>query len=142
MRLCEAIRKGCEALPVQAVGDYFSKKTTLSGVETSACALGAAVYSLLGEEVFCVEDLHSFTALLRAKFEVLEHETIKCPGDEKCDYDKRPAFKKKHRLMGLIIHLNDDHLWTREQIADLIERHYENNGTENRVASRPAVKVG
>ena len=129
MKLSEAIRKGCQAIPDQAVGDYFGEKQTNPPQETTlvltACALGAAAYGTFGVRCFINQSMKNFDDILHKEYEVLSQESIQCPADEKCDFHERLCFKEKHSLYGLIVHLNDDHTWTRERVADLVERAYE-----------------
>ena len=100
--LALAIRNGMARRPIQAVGHYFQGRN-------ASCALGAAyegMYRLPAEagNIHPSKDLQWFFFCL---------DTVKsCPGE---------GCKKKLSLAAVIVHLNDDHLWTREQIADWIE---------------------
>jgi len=100
--LALAIRNGMARRPIQAVGYYFQGRN-------ASCALGAAyegMYRLPAEagNIHPSKDLQWFFFCL---------DTVKrCPGD---------SCKKRLSLAAVIVHLNDDHLWTREQIADWIE---------------------
>jgi hypothetical protein len=97
-QLAEYIRTGMTRRPDQAFGDYYSG-------QTASCALGAAYEAMYrlprtatGQRP--TRDLDWF-------FDCLD--TVKpCPGD---------ACKKRLYLAALIVHLNDDHRWSREQIA-------------------------
>jgi hypothetical protein len=93
--LATAIRLGAQRRPLQAFGHYFEGAR-------SSCALGAAyegIYRLpadagrprqLGRLIVCLE------------------KTVRiCP--EGC--------RKRLPLASIIVHLNDDHHWDREQIA-------------------------
>ena len=97
--LAASIRAGMTRRPLQAIGHYFE------GTRAS-CALGAAydgMYRLPGDVAKAnpSRDLEWFFTCL---------DTVKrCPA-ETC--------KKKLSLDALIVHLNDDHRWSREQIAD------------------------
>lgn len=91
MRLSEAIRLGAMLKP-QIHGEY----STLEG----SCALGAACDA--------AGSLNGFR-------EILMKVSCVCPGDV-CW-----AEPEKGVLSSIIIHLNDAHLWTREQIADWVE---------------------
>ena len=99
--LAAFIRAGTERRPLQAIGHYFQ------GARAS-CALGAAYEGMYRLPIDTGKanpsrDLEWFFACL---------DTVKrCP-EETC--------KKKLCLDALIVHLNDDHLWTRERIADWI----------------------
>jgi len=97
--LAEYIRVGMKRRPDQAFGDYYEG-------QTASCALGAAyeaMYRLPNEAggQRPTRDLDWF-------FDCLD--TVKpCPGD---------ACKKRLYLAALLVHLNDDHRWSREHIAD------------------------
>jgi hypothetical protein len=99
--LAEAILEGAKRRPKQSFGTYFDGKG-------GSCALGAAyegIYLLprnVGE---------AMPHRLDRFFHCLENVSRRCP-----------AGCKKHIPIGaMIIHLNDDHHWTREQIADWLE---------------------
>jgi hypothetical protein len=71
-----------------------------------ACALGAvydAVYHLPRPHGKLIPD-H-----LERLFRCLDEVTKRCPQD---------GCKKRLPLAPMLVHLNDDHVWTREQIAD------------------------
>jgi len=95
--LAAFIRAGSVRRPDQAFGDYYSGKD-------ASCALGAAyeaMYRLPAEPGRPGRDLDWF-------FDCLD--TVKaCPGE---------GCRKKLFLAAIIVHLNDDHRWSREQIAD------------------------
>jgi hypothetical protein len=100
--LAAFIRHGTERRPDQAFGDYYRGTS-------ASCALGAAydaMYRLPADAggQHPTRDLDWF-------FECLD--TVKaCPGD---------ACKKRLFLAALIVHLNDDHRWSREQIATWLD---------------------
>ncbi len=101
--LASFIREGAERRPDQAFGDYYRG-------QRASCALGAAyegMYRLPRE----VTGLHP-TKDLEWFFDCLEGTVRACPG-ESC--------KKKLVLAAIIVHLNDDHRWSREQIATWLE---------------------
>lgn len=106
--LAEFIRNGAGRRSEQAFGDYFD------GTNAS-CALGAAydaMYRLPAKPGHPTRDLDWF-------FDCLD--TVKaCPGD---------GCKKRLFLAAIIVHLNDDHRWSREQIAQWLEQ----NGTSSRL---------
>jgi hypothetical protein len=97
--LAQFIREGMKRRPEQAFGDYYQ------GTNAS-CALGAAYEAMyrLPQEAggqHPTRDLDWF-------FDCLD--TVKpCPGE---------GCKKRIYLAALLVHLNDDHRWTREQIAE------------------------
>jgi hypothetical protein len=98
--LAAFIRDGAKRRPNQSFGEYFSGKD-------ASCALGAAyeaMYPLPDEATGKrpTRDLDWF-------FDCLD--TVKpCPGGDGC--------KKRIFLAALLVHLNDDHRWTRDQIAN------------------------
>lgn len=97
--LAAAIRSGADRRPEQAFGDYFHGRH-------ASCALGAAyegMYRLPGdmEGRRPTKDLEDY-------FDCLDGTVRRCPGD---------GCRKVLALSALIVHLNDDHRWTREQIA-------------------------
>lgn len=97
--LADFIRHGAERRPEQAFGDYYKGNT-------ASCALGAAYEAMYylpanAEGTRPTRDLDWF-------FDCLD--TVKpCP-HEGC--------RKRIFLAALLVHLNDDHRWSRESIAD------------------------
>jgi len=97
--LAEFIRNGAEKRPDQAFGNYYKG-------QSASCALGAAYEAMYflpnnAEGTRPTRDLDWF-------FECLD--MVKpCP-HEGC--------KKRIFLAALLVHLNDDHRWSRESIAD------------------------
>jgi hypothetical protein len=98
--LADAIRFGAKRRPDQAFGEYYNGRR-------ASCALGAAYEGLyrLPEEV---GQLHP--KRLERLFDCLEGTIRSCP--EGC--------KKRLILGAIIIHLNDDHHWDRERIANWV----------------------
>jgi hypothetical protein len=98
--LADAILEGAKRRP-QAFGSYFTW-------EGGSCALGAAFEGIhhLPE---VIGPLHP---RLERLFHCLEDIIRACP----------VGCKKKLPLASLIVHLNDDHLWTREQIAEWLKQ--------------------
>jgi hypothetical protein len=95
--LAQAILDGAHVRPEQAFGDYFLGRR-------ASCALGAAYEGMYR--------LPSDASGIRPKylerlFDCLEYSLRSCP--EGC--------KKRLSLGAMILHLNDDHRWTREAIA-------------------------
>jgi hypothetical protein len=114
--LAAAIRKGAERRPDQAFGDYFIGNR-------ASCALGAAYEGMyrLAEDMGGkrpTKDLEWF-------FDCLETTLRWCPID---------GCKKHLVLSAMIVHLNDAHQWTREEIATWLEQ----NGVANGHAAAPA----
>jgi hypothetical protein len=114
--LASFIRAGVNRRPTQAIGHYFE------GTGAS-CALGAAyegMYRLPSDtgQANPSRDLDWFFACLDS--------VKRCPA-EKCT--------KKLSLAALIVHLNDDHRWSREQIADWVSG--EQIGSESAEEAKP-----
>lgn len=102
--LADAIRAGAKRRPEQAFGDYFVG-------QRASCALGAAyegIYRLPGDMAGRrpTKDLTWF-------FECLEGIVLRCPVE---------GCQKSLLLSAMLVHLNDQHAWSRERIATWIER--------------------
>jgi hypothetical protein len=99
--LATAIRTGARCRPEQMFGAYFD------GTKRSD-ALGSAyeaIYRLPADATgIRPKGIYKF-------FACLDDRVRRCP---------EPGCKKQHLLDSLIIHLNDDHQWSRERIADYI----------------------
>ena len=96
--LAEYIRAGSQRGP-QCFGSYFDERG-------GSCALGAVyegVYHLPRDHGKLIPD-H-----LERLFRCLDEVTKRCPAE---------GCKKRLPLAPMIVHINDDHRWTREQIAD------------------------
>ena len=98
--LAKAIRDGSHARPEQAFGEYFQGRH-------ASCALGAAYEGMypLPADASGIRPRH-----LERLFDCLEYTLRRCP--EGC--------KKRLSLGAMILHLNDDHQWTREGIAEWV----------------------
>lgn len=95
MRLSEAIRLGAMLGP-QALGWFHDD---VGGT----CALGAAKAAVGSATI--------------AGFEpVLRFSPVTCPACQQCF----TTTEQVHALGAMIVHLNDGHRWTREQIAELV----------------------
>lgn len=108
--LASFIRAGAERRPDQAFGDYFQGRR-------ASCALGAAyegMYRLPRE----IAGTHP-TKDLEWFFDCLEGSVRRCPAE---------GCRKRLVLAAIIVHLNDEHRWSREQIATWLEAV---NGTVN-----------
>jgi hypothetical protein len=105
IELAKAILAGAERRP-QAFGAYFSS-------DGRSCALGAAYEG--------VHLLPEFPGPLHPRlerlFNCLEYVIKRCP--EGC--------RKSLPLAALIVHLNDDHHWSREAIAAWLMPHAEHH---------------
>jgi hypothetical protein len=102
LELADAIRLGARCRREQMFGAYFE------GTDRSD-ALGSAyeaIYRLPADATgIRPRGIYKF-------FACLDDRVRRCP---------EPGCRKLHLLDTLIIHLNDDHQWTRERIADYIE---------------------
>ena len=101
LELADAIAEGARRRPHQAFGEYFSD-------QGGSCALGAAyegAYSL-------PDDVHAVRPRLDRLFDCLENVRRKCPS----------GCNKRLPLNSIILHLNDDHRWTREQIVEWLKK--------------------
>jgi hypothetical protein len=96
--LAEAMRRGMARRPEQAFGDYYCGST-------ASCALGATYEGLYrlprDAQGIVAKDLYRF-------YECLDFVIKRCPD----------GCHKQLPLGALIVHLNDDHRWARERIAD------------------------
>jgi hypothetical protein len=99
MRLSEAIRLGAMLKP-QYFGDFY-------GPEQTTCALGAAG-DAIGTVFIDQEDV-------AAEWPWTQGDFVRCPGELECG--------ECGNVLNTIPHLNDDHRWTRERIADWVARH-------------------
>lgn len=102
--LAAFIRAGASRRPDQAYGDYFRGKS-------ASCALGAAyegMYRLPDDAggTRPTKDLDWF-------FDCLEGTVRRCPV---------AGCRKTLTLAALIVHINDEHRWSREQIAGWLEQ--------------------
>jgi len=99
--LAHRMQLGIKRRPRQAFGEYYIGRN-------ASCALGAAYEGLY--------PLPSEVGPLRPKelehlFDCLEFSLRQCPS----------GCKKSVPLAAMIVHLNDDHRWSREQIAAWLE---------------------
>jgi hypothetical protein len=100
LELAAAIAEGARRRPTQAFGEYFSDKG-------GSCALGAAY-----EGAYALpDDAHAVRPRLDRLFDCLENVRRRCP----------VGCNKRLPLNAIILHLNDDHHWTREQIVDWLK---------------------
>jgi hypothetical protein len=98
--LADAILHGALHRPEQAFGHYYEGRR-------ASCALGAAYEGMyrLPDDAENVRPRH-----LERLFDCLENTLRTCP--EGC--------KKRLALNAMILHLNDDHQWSRERIAQWV----------------------
>jgi hypothetical protein len=107
MKLSEAIRMNGMMKP-QGFGPW--SMTSLS----APCALGGAL-QILGRQ--CTEETGPNYFALNEQWEWLLPNQ-ECPIPD-CNYGKTP--QSNTNATCVIFHLNDDHRWTRQQIADWVE---------------------
>lgn len=96
--LAEAIRMGSALIPRQEFGGRFYETET-------ACALGAAAFYL---------NIDPYNLLNNSP----EAKAPNCPIRSNCNL--LPPWI--HGTFAVIPHLNDDHRWTRERIADWLDQ--------------------
>ena len=101
--LAAFIREGAKRREEQAFGDYFKGKH-------ASCALGAAYEGMYrlpenADGTRPTKDLEWF-------FDCLEGTIRRCPAE---------GCRKRLTLASILVHLNDDHRWSREQIASWLE---------------------
>ena len=104
IELAEAIAEGAKRRPTQAFGEYFSETG-------GSCALGAAyegAYALPRDP----REAHTIRPRMDRLFDCLENVRRRCP----------VGCNKRLPLNSIILHLNDDHHWTREQIVEWLKR--------------------
>lgn len=96
--LADAMLAGIERRPEQSFGEYYRGRR-------SSCALGAAYEGIyrLPRDAGGIRPRR-----LDLLFECLDNEVRICPS----------CGKKRLPLGAIIIHLNDHHQWSREQIAE------------------------
>ena len=104
IELADAIAEGAKRRPSQAFGEYFSSKG-------GSCALGAAYEGMYrlpdnADGTRPTKDLEWF-------FDCLEGSVRKCPAD---------GCRKRLTLASILVHLNDEHRWSREAIAAWLEK--------------------
>lgn len=122
MKLSQAILKGCEQHP-QHFGLLFFPSTATSKVEKT-CVLGAAIIGLIGSVDDTSYDVRKdFYTLLEIEFPDLTKSAV-CPYNP-CTKYPSAAFSIAPRpttLTQVIVHLNDDHRMSREDIATWLDK--------------------
>ena len=103
--LAKAIRLGAARRP-QCFGSYFDERG-------GSCALGAAYDGMYELPRQAREPGEIVPRHLERLFTCLEDVVKRCP--EKAE---GASCRKRLPLGAMIVHLNDDHGWTREQIAE------------------------
>lgn len=108
--LSEAIRAGAAIRP-QGFDDLFLK--TADG-RLGSCALGAGYEAMFGSP--CANTQANYDKV-DAAFPYLLETFPGCPLGDDCESEIEPTYD----LSDLVVHLNDQHEWTRERIADWLE---------------------
>lgn len=103
--LAKAIRLGAARRP-QCFGSYFDERG-------GSCALGAAYDGMYELPRQAREPGEIVPRHLERLFHCLEDVVKRCP-----ERIEGAACRKRLPLGAMIVHLNDDHGWTREQIAE------------------------
>ena len=103
--LAKAIRLGAARRP-QCFGSYFDERG-------GSCALGAAYDGMYELPRQAREPGEIVPRHLERLFHCLEDVVKRCP-----ERIEGTACRKRLPLGAMIVHLNDDHGWTREQIAE------------------------
>lgn len=116
----EAIREGAR-LHLQGVEYYFSSN--------KSCAVGAGLEAMFGlESRYGGEpDLYADESDIIPLYPCLTETSVKCPACE--GVNGMP--------ISVIYHLNDDHRWTRERIADWLEKEEEKLGYVTLIETEP-----
>ena len=97
--LAQAIMTGVRRRPVQSFGEYF-------GENGGSDALGAAY-----EGIFLLpRDVRGYHPRVWRLFDLLENRARRCPA----------GCHKFLPVAALMVHLNDDHQWSRERIAEWV----------------------
>jgi hypothetical protein len=126
MTLWEAMRLGAMT-GRQLIGNYFDGNGGSCAIGSIVIAIGGrAEAGLTSEELFVLWDEAGWP----------KDAAVLCPACQKSVVDflfMTAALKELHKkdasaipnpLACVIVHLNDDHRWTREQIANWLERTY------------------
>lgn len=137
----EAIRAGIEMRPNQAFHRYFRDE------ENATCAMGAGLEAIIERPL--TEDDITATGLRRI---VLDADMPKCfaylkytvaapcgcSAPRGCTSHKTGEIETTLDINNLIVHLNNFHQWSREQIADWLESEEEKLGFVTLVESEPS----
>lgn len=107
MRLSEAIRLGAMLRP-QGFGELFTRH----GDQIASCAFGAADEALTVEEPDASHDDAEISPVYRL-YPFVSWMHVDCPACVRRRWRAEP-------VESIVHHLNDDHRWTREAIADWV----------------------
>ncbi len=99
--LSQAIRLGATFAP-QCHGRFSEWRFNLLPERVATCAFGAAAEAVGAKNHFELWDRFNDTLIIK----------LFCPA----------CFFKRSFVKELVFHLNDDHRWTRERIADWLEK--------------------
>lgn len=112
--MSEAIRAGALLRP-QAFGHLFKYAWKENDLEIQSCAIGAAAEAVSGRRANSGgTEAYNFLSRL------YPYLRDKCACPEACS--------ESEEVQDIIIHLNDDHLMSRERIADWVEKYEEKIG--------------
>jgi len=110
VELSEAIREGAKMVGPQLVGLLFGNH---KDPQSGGCAMGAALTRRYGWQYVREHPAGTMYRLAAVEWPVME--TIK----------EAPCGCESHEygpyLVGAVVHLNNDHQWTREAIAEWVE---------------------
>lgn len=120
MKLSEAMREGAQ-IRGQCSGVYFGN---FGSLDYLSCAIGAVIEGagLMTPIIDANEVAGSLVSqALPGEWPEIHEGTI-CPDDGNCPHAGGERLSKyRSSLLNVILHLNDDHKWTREKIADWLE---------------------
>lgn len=117
MKLSEAIREGAKETFPGTVA-MFSLRSSSGALE--ACALGAAYYGRFGNPTK-PEDFRSWSDAILPSAEAPFYKQLNAEWPELLADVGYPVGRMPCQLQTAIYTLNDNHNWTREQIADWVE---------------------
>lgn len=112
MKFSDAMREGAKQ-----GGQLFHM---LRGPNGSSCAMGAVMVGKGGPVGAC------YYPALEAEYPFLREKSA-CPACDKGAPFGVWSKQRQGRALAVIVHLNNDHRWTREKIADWIEHTYESD---------------
>lgn len=124
----EAIKAGIAIRPVQAFHKFYDAETG------GTCANGAALEAIFGVTFtndLLLERWNEVMAVMRDHYSrSLNHQVeLPCDCGQLTDVSIEYSVKGRiHRLDNIVVHLNNAHRWTREDIADWLESEEEKLG--------------
>lgn len=131
MKLSEAILEGCKSGP-QLHYQYLHPYNTKDGTHYESCALGAAYLGFggtvaidtdtYGAPIGFKERESTILAFIEDHLDPYDNQYWNCPYVyESDDGEKFSCEEAFFNPMDYIIHLNDEHNYTREEIATLLQ---------------------